>query len=112
MTTAFYGLLVVSLAVTLAVAGLLLVQRLVPLSVRESHNAAIGIIYAALYVMFGVMVGFSAYLVLNKYTTSQNTAKSEASNVEELYMARRTIFRTEAGPDPGTRRILRPSCGR
>ena len=85
MITAFYGFLVVSLAVALAVAGLLLAQRLVPLSVRESHNAAIGIIYAALYVMFGVMVGFSAYLVLNKYTTSQNTAKIEASNVEELY---------------------------
>ena len=35
--------------------------------------------------MFGMMVSFSAYLVLSKYTTSQNTAKSEASNVEELY---------------------------
>jgi Protein of unknown function (DUF4239) len=67
--------------VTLAVAGLLLAQRLVPLSIRESHNAAIGIIYAALY----VMVGFSAYIVLNKYNTSQNTVKSEASNVEELF---------------------------
>jgi hypothetical protein len=85
ITTAFLGLLVVLLAVILAVGGLILVQRLVPLSTRESHNNAIGIIYAALYVMFGVMVGFSAYLVLNKYTTSQNTAKSEASNVEELY---------------------------
>ncbi len=85
MTTAFYGFLVVSLAVTLAVAGLLLAQRLVPLSIRESHNADIGIIYAALYVMFGVMVGFSAYIVLNKYNTSQNTVKIEASNVEELY---------------------------
>jgi hypothetical protein len=85
VTTAFYGLFVVSLAVTLAVAGLLLAQRLVPLSIRESHNAAIGIIYAAFYVMFGVMVRFSAYIVLNKYNTSQNTVKIEASNVEELY---------------------------
>jgi hypothetical protein len=57
----------------------------VPLEIRESHNAAIGIIYAALYVLFGVMVGFSAYLVLNKYNLSETTAKSEASNVEELY---------------------------
>jgi hypothetical protein len=31
-----------------------------------------------------MMVGFSAYLVLNKYNTSQNTVRSEASNVEEL----------------------------
>jgi hypothetical protein len=85
MTTTIIGLLTVLLAVILAIAGLLVVQRLVPLSIRESHNAAIGIIYAALYVMFGVMVGFSAYLVLNKYNASENTAKSEASNVEELY---------------------------
>jgi hypothetical protein len=69
-TTALLGLLVVLLAVILAVAGLLVVHRLVPLSIRESHTAAIGIIYAALYVMFGMMVGFSAYIVLNKYNTS------------------------------------------
>jgi len=78
-TTAFFGLLAVSLAMVLAVARLLVVQRLVPLSIHESHNAAIGIIYAALYVMFGMMVGFSAYLVLSKYNISQNTAKSEAA---------------------------------
>jgi cytosine/uracil/thiamine/allantoin permease len=109
--TAFYGFLVVSLAVTLVVAGLLLAQRLVPLSIRESHNAAIGIIYAALYVMFGVMVGFSAYIVLNKYNTSQNTVKSEAKRRGAI-LARRTISRTGAEPSPGTRRILRSSCGR
>ncbi len=77
--------MVVLLNVALAVAGLLMVHRLVPLSIRESHTAAIGIIYAALYVMFGMVVGFSAYLVLSKYNISQNTAKSEASNIEELY---------------------------
>jgi hypothetical protein len=85
VTTALFGLLVILLAVILAVAGLLVVQRLVSLTTRESHNTAIGIIYAALYVMFGVIVGFSAYLVLNKYNLSETTAKTEASNVEELY---------------------------
>ena len=85
VTTALIGLLVVLLAVMIAVAGLLVVHRLVPLSIRETNTAAIGVIYAALYVMFGMMVGFSAYIVLNKYNTSQNTVKSEASNVEELY---------------------------
>ena len=65
MTTALSGLLVVLLTVTLAVAGLLMVHRLVPLSIRESHTAAIGIIYAALYVMFGMVVGSSSYIALN-----------------------------------------------
>jgi hypothetical protein len=71
VTTALIGLLVVLLTAMLAVARLLVVHRLVPLSIRESHTAAIGIIYAALYVMFGMMVDFSvsAYIVLNKYKT-------------------------------------------
>ncbi len=69
MTTALIRLLVVLLTAMLAVAVLLVVHRLVPLSVRELHTTAIGTIYAALYVMFGMMVGFpvSAYIVLNKY---------------------------------------------
>ena len=62
MTTALFGLLIVLLTVTLAVAGLLVVHLLVPLSIRESHAAAVRIIYAALYVVFG----FSAYRVLNR----------------------------------------------
>jgi hypothetical protein len=81
VTTALIGLLVVVLVVMIAVAGLLVVHRLVPLSIRESNTAAIGVIYAALSLMFGI----SAYLVLYLLNTSQNMVISEASNVEELY---------------------------
>jgi hypothetical protein len=97
VTTALFGLLVILLAMVPAIAGLLVVQRLVPLAIRESHNTAIGIIYAALYVMFGVIVGFSAYLVLNKYNLSETTAKSEASNVEELYWLAEQLPEQERG---------------
>lgn len=85
VTTVVWGFLILLLSVLLTVGGLFLVQRLVPLPLRESHNAAIGIIYAALYVMFGMVVGFSAYLVLNKYNASQNAVELEANSVEELY---------------------------
>lgn len=85
VATAVWGALIISLSVLLAVGGLIMVQRLVPLALRESHNAATGIIYGALYVMFGVMVDFSSYLVLNKYTASQNTVVSEAGDVVEIY---------------------------
>src|ERR671932_449107 len=83
--TVFFGVLILLLSMLIAVAGLILTQRLVPLGLRESHSTAIGIIYAALYVMFGVMVGFSAYLVLNKYETSLSMTQSEAGSVEQLY---------------------------
>jgi hypothetical protein len=76
VTTVFFGVLVVSLAV---------VQRVVPLPLRESHNAATGTIYAALYVMFGVTVGFSLFLVWQQYDAAQKAAESEAAHVEELY---------------------------
>jgi hypothetical protein len=79
------GGLVLFLVMLLSVSGLLVVQRLVPLELRQSHNSPTGIIYGALYVTFGVVVGFSAFLVLTKYTTSQATAVNEASNVRALY---------------------------
>ena len=85
VTTVFFGILIVSLAVLLAVAGLAVVQRLVPLPLRQSHNAATGTIYAALYVMFGVTVGFSLFLVWQQYDTAQKTVEREAATVEELY---------------------------
>jgi hypothetical protein len=71
--------------VALAVAGLAVVQRLVPLPLRQAHIAATGAIYAALYVMFGVTVGFSLLLVWQKYDAAQKAAESEAATVEEIY---------------------------
>lgn len=82
------------LAVLLALAGLIFTQRRVPLELRQSHNATLGIIYGALYVSFGVITGFSSYLVLNKYTTSQSTVVSEAGALRSLY------YLTEQFPQP------------
>jgi hypothetical protein len=73
------------LAVALAVGGLVVVQRLVPLPLRETHNAATGTIFAALYVMFGVTVGFSLLLVWQQYDAAEKVAEREAATVEELY---------------------------
>jgi hypothetical protein len=83
--TVLLGGLIISLSVLLAVAGLIFAQHRVPLELRQVHNVPLGLIYGALYVTFGVIVGFSAYLVLNKYTTSQATVVNEASDVRALY---------------------------
>jgi hypothetical protein len=85
VTTALFGILTVSLAVALAVAGLALVQRLVPLPIRQAHNTATGMIYAALYVLFGVTLGFSLLLVWQQYDAAEKMAESEAAHVEQLY---------------------------
>jgi hypothetical protein len=83
--TLLLGGLIISLATVLAVAGLIFAQRRIPLELRQAHNVPIGLIYGALYVTFGLIIGFSAYLVLNKYTTSQTTVVNEASEVRALY---------------------------
>ena len=85
LTTIFLGGIVLVLAVLLALAGLILVQRRVALELRQSHNVAIGVVYGALQITFGVIVGFSAFLVLDKYTTAQNTVTSEAADVIEIH---------------------------
>jgi hypothetical protein len=72
-------------AVLLSVLGLIFVQHQVPLEFRQSHNVPISVIYGALSITFGVIIGFSAYLVLNKYTTSQTTVANEAGDVRALY---------------------------
>src|ERR687893_2263473 len=83
--TFFFGLLIVLASVVAAVAGLMLAQRLIPLSIRERNNTATGTIYAALYVMFGVSVGFSLFLTWQQYNTARQVAKNEAVAVEQVY---------------------------
>ncbi len=73
------------LGVLLAVAGQTLVQRLMPLPLRESQTAAMGLIYAALYVMYGVTLAFSLFLVAQAFATAQRTTENEAGDVEALY---------------------------
>jgi len=85
LITFLYGLLIVAASVVMAVAGLWLVQRLVPLPSRERNNTATGSIYAALYVMFGVSVGFSLFLTWQQYNTARQVAKNEAVALEQVY---------------------------
>lgn len=85
ISTALWGIAAILLAGLVAAAGTTVVQRLLPVEMRKSHNVAIGIIYGGLYVLFGVMVGFTAFLVLDKYNAAQEAVQSEAGDVEELH---------------------------
>lgn len=85
MITALWGVLAVSLAVVFAVAGLIFVQRLVPPPLLESYNNTTATLFGALYVMYALMVGFSAYLVSNQFDAARKTAESEAGSVEGIY---------------------------
>jgi hypothetical protein len=83
--TAVLGLLIVSLVMLVAVAGAAVIQRRVPVEVRKTHTTGLGQIQGALGAMFGVIVGFSAFLVLNKHHTAIQTVQTEAAEVVEIY---------------------------
>ena len=83
--TTLFGVAILSLAVLAAIAGLMLAQRWVSLELRQSHNLTIGIVYGALHVSFGVIIGFSAYLALNKYTLAQEAVVNEAGDVRAIH---------------------------
>ena len=97
LTTIFYGLLIVVASAVVAVAGLIVVRRLIPFSLRERNNTPTGTIYAALYVVFGVSVGFALYLTWQQYNTARETVKSEAVAVEQVYRLAGRLSEPERG---------------
>lgn len=99
MEMVFWGVLVVGGSVALAVAGFSLARRVVPLDLRESHNSNIAVVFGALYVMYGLIVGFSAYFVSNQYDTAQRTVQVEAASVEEIHLL------AEGFPEAQRRRV-------
>lgn len=95
MGTALAGISVVAGTVALAVAGLLLAHRFLSLDARESSNPAVGAIYAALYVMFGISLGFSLYLVWQEFEATRQTVEREAGSVERIYRLAERFPETE-----------------
>jgi len=82
---AFYGVLVVSLSILLAVGGLALVQYLVPWQVRRQHNDVAGFIYAVLGVVYAVLLGFVTIVVWEDYEVAKTTTEVEANQLTELF---------------------------
>ena len=72
------------LCVSLALAGLLVVRRLIPLPISESTNAVIGITYAATYMLYGLTLGFSLYLGNQEASEARETVEREAANLEGI----------------------------
>ena len=83
--TILLGLLLISLAMLLAVGGAVLAHNRIPIELRKSHTVPLGLINGGLNVTFGVIVGFSAFLVLTKYQAAEQRVQSEAADVEEVY---------------------------
>ena len=74
-----YGVLVVCGASVVAVVGLALVQRLLPATIRQEHNDVAGFIYAALGVIYAVLLALVVIAVWEEFGRARVTVESEAN---------------------------------
>jgi Protein of unknown function (DUF4239) len=67
-----------------ALAGLEVVQRLVPATSRQRHNDVAGFIYAALGVIYAVLIALVVIAVWEEYDAASETVEQEANAVAEI----------------------------
>jgi protein-S-isoprenylcysteine O-methyltransferase Ste14 len=83
--TVIYGVLVVCGACLAAVLGLMLVQRLVPATIRKEHNEVAGFIYAALGVIYAVLLALVVIAVWEEFGRARVTVETEANALAEIF---------------------------
>jgi hypothetical protein len=82
--TIVFGVLVVVGVCLVAVAGLELVQRLVPAEKRQEHNDVAGFLYAVVGVVYAVLLALLVIAVWEHYQKANETVESEANGVAEV----------------------------
>src|ERR687883_202524 len=83
-STILFGVLVVIGVCLAALAGLELVQRLVPSETRQEHNEVAGFLYAVVGVVYAVLLALLVIAVWEQYQKANETVESEASAVAEI----------------------------
>jgi Protein of unknown function (DUF4239) len=84
LLTVIYGVLVIGAVCLVALAGLELVQRLVPAESRRPHNDVAGFIYAALGVIYAVLLALVVIAVWEEYDAASVTVEQEANALAEI----------------------------
>jgi hypothetical protein len=84
--TAVYGVLVVGGVCLLSLIGFELVHRLVPAVSRQRHNDVAGFIYAALGVIYAVLLALVVITVWEEYQAANETVEQEANSVAEIFL--------------------------
>jgi len=79
------GVLVIGVICLVAVGGLELVQRLVPATSRREHNDVAGFIYAALGVIYAVLLALVVIAVWEEYDAASETVELESNAVAEIF---------------------------
>jgi hypothetical protein len=83
--------LLVGAMVLFAVAGTLLVRRLVSAEVLKLNNEVAGFIYAVIGVVYAVLLGFTAIIVWEQYDRVEVVVEREANELADLYRDSQTF---------------------
>ncbi len=86
LQTVVYGVLVVGGVCLVSLIGLELVHRLVPAQSRQRHNDVAGFIYAALGVIYAVLLALVVISVWEEYQAASETVEQEANSVAEIFL--------------------------
>jgi protein-S-isoprenylcysteine O-methyltransferase Ste14 len=85
MATAVYGVLIVSVAVLVAVGGLVLVERFVPSALRQQHNDVAGFIYAVIGIVYAVLLALVVIAAWEEHEAAKETVGTEANELAEIF---------------------------
>lgn len=69
----------------LSVGGAMLVRRRVGSEILARHNDVAGFIYAVVGVVYAVLLGFTAIIVWEQFTSAQEVGEREANKLADLY---------------------------
>src|SRR3954454_10731752 len=86
LQTVVFGLLVVGGACLLSLAGFELVHRLLAAVSRQRHNDVAGFIYAALGVIYAVLLALVVITVWEEYQAASETVEQEANATAEIFL--------------------------
>ena len=93
--TVVFGVLVVIGACLAAVAGLELVQRLVPAEKRQEHNDVAGFLYAVVGIVYAVLLALLVIAVWEQYQSARETVEGEANAVADIAWLAHRLPETE-----------------
>jgi hypothetical protein len=84
LLTIIYGVLVIGGICLISLGGLELVERLVPAQTRKQHNDVAGFIYAALGVIYAVLLALVVIAVWESFQAADETVEQEANALAEI----------------------------
>jgi hypothetical protein len=85
LLTIVYGVLVIGGICLLSFGGLELVERLVSAETRQQHNDVAGFIYAALGVIYAVLLALVVIAVWEQFQAADETVEQEANALAEIF---------------------------